>query len=180
MLQVRHDVVVVREELTRRLVDVVARGRDGQRDESRALVGQGVEHGFRVLGSVEVADHGADDPGGVVLAALDDGEEIGLRIEDVLHLAAMHTDADDTPVHADAPARQFVEVHGLVRPVESADPEMHDARSQFRRVVGGQLNRSVARAVLGPGDHIGQGQGFVQGRALGHDSLLVASTRGHC
>ena len=54
-------------------------------------------------------------------------------------------EADDAPVAAGG--REFLGVHGQVRPVEAADPDVDEPRSEPVAVVSG--NRNAARRDLG-------------------------------
>ena len=67
----------------------------------------------------------------------DQGVEPVLRGHHVGHLAVagQHADSADGPVLGGPAVEQAVDVHRLVRPVEPADAEMHDADTDLASVV---------------------------------------------
>ena len=119
---------------------VVAALGDGEADDPRRRVGHAVEHGAGIVGGVEVVDDRADHlrlaPAVGVLEH--EGVEVVLRLGDLGHPLVGLEDADpaDAPVQGLAPAHELVDVHRLVRPVEPAHPEVHDADRHRAAVVG--------------------------------------------
>jgi hypothetical protein len=150
--QVRLQDRVVRVELTRHLVDVVAALGHGERHDPRRRVDHPRQDRVGVVGREEVVDHRPDDAGlqRPVRVLDDECVEVVLGRHRVAHacVARQEPDADDAPVEGLALVHQCVEIHGLVGAVEPADTEVDDARGDGRAVVcrslhlGGQLPQS--------------------------------------
>lgn len=176
MREVLRDVLVVSLELPGHGIHVVAGTGNCQGHEPGALARERGEDGLGVLGRVQVVDHGADDARGVLLRApLDDGVEVVLPLEHVLHLPAVQADSDHAPVHGESPTGQLVEIDTLVGTVESADPEVDDTVAQVRGVVRGELHRQVGGVVLGVLEDSGQGCGH---RAVRHSGSFWKYSEG--
>ena len=107
--------------------------------------------GFGVVRRVAVVDDRPDDAR--VAAAVgvfeDQRVETVLGVQHVVHPAVdgQHADAADAPLVGASPVvQQPVDVHRLMRTVESADPEMHDADADFIAVVVRLVDRDLRQA----------------------------------
>jgi hypothetical protein len=122
------------------VVDVVAALGNGQRHDPDVLGRHLPEDRFRVVRRIEIGHDRADHPGLVDAVWMLDDQRVQavLRVQHLLHAAVggHHPDAADTPVQRGALVHQQVEVHGLVRAVEAADADMHDAGRDQAAVVG--------------------------------------------
>ena len=118
-------------------VDEVATFGDGQRNDLDGRVGKPFDDACRIARHQEV-DHRAGDAGAHMAAVLldDRGQPVLLfQLAAADLLAFEHAGADQRPVMADARIEQVVEIDGLVRAVEIADAEMHDAGFECRAVI---------------------------------------------
>ena len=143
-------------------VDEVAALGDGQRDDADRRIGQPFDDGSGIAGHQEV-DHDAGDARAHVAAVLlDHGGQPVLLLELVAAdlLAVEHAGPDDRPVMVVAGVEQIVEIDRLMRAMEIADAEMHDAAVQRR------CGRNAARRPWRAGC-----------RALPAESLTVMDSR---
>ena len=125
------------------VLDVVAALGDGQRDDPGGRRGQQFDDGLGVVGGVAVVDDRPDHARVAAAVGVLEHQRVQpvLGVHDLVHLAVGGHDADaaDAPLAGAALLQQPVDVHGLVRTVEAADPEMHDADADFVAVVVGLL-----------------------------------------
>ncbi len=136
-LRVGNDVGVGRIEHARSRIDEIAAFGDGQRDDADRRVGKPFDDRRRIAGHQEI-DHGTGDAGAHMAGILLDhgGQPVllgKLAATDLLGLE--DAGADQRPVVADARIEQIVEIDGLVRAMEIADAEMHDAGLERRAIV---------------------------------------------
>jgi hypothetical protein len=147
--------------------DGIAAAGDGEGDEPGAFVGQDGQDGFGVVGGVEVADHRPDDPRGVAaIAAFDHREEAVLWDEGVAHGGGAQADADLAPSGLAGPG-QIIEVHRLVRAMESTHTEVHHGGCQRPAVVIRHAD-PVAEGGNRPAVEVNGGRGK-PGQNTGHD-----------
>jgi hypothetical protein len=154
-----HDVAVLRIELARDVRDVVAALGDGEGHDPRRLGGHPLDRRLRVVRGEQVVGDRADHAAVVALrAALDQRVQPVLGAERVAHppVGGQHAEAADPPF-ARSRRQQAVVEHRLVRAVERADADVHDARHDVRAVEGG---RREAIAEVGE-----RGGGEVDGHA---------------
>ena len=158
--RVGDDVGMRRVESSGRRVDEIAALGDGHRDDADPRVGELVDDGLRVAGRQEVDHHAGDARLPVAGVLLDHGGQPVLRLEPGAAglLALEHTGADQRPVMPLARVEQVVEIDRLVRAVEIADAEMHDARFQRSAVIGW------------PADSVGQVEERFERQGYGHVS----------
>ena len=139
VLEVVLDVLVAVVELAGHRVHAVAALGDGQRHDPGARVGHPRDHGLRVVRGEQVVGDRADHPRLQLAVRVLDHERVEavLGLHHLVHppVERQHADPADRPVQRLPGVHQGVEVHRLVRPVEPADPEVHDARAQGRAVV---------------------------------------------
>ena len=138
--EVVHDRRVVGVEVAGGGVLQVAALGDGEADDPHGRVVEPPVHGRRVVGTVEVLQHRADDTGleRAVRMAHHQGEQAVLGAHDVAHGGVLleHADAADAPVQPLAALHQPVEVHRDVRAVEVAEAEVDDPDACRLPVVG--------------------------------------------
>ena len=142
------DLRMVRVEGAGRRIDAVAALGDGQRHDPQSRIVERGDDGAAVLADRHEIHHGAADarPLGAGFE-LDHRGQPALGFERAAHLPVVrpHPGAEERPVEVAAGVEQVVEIDGLMRPVEIADPDMQDAGAQPRPVVGR------------PGDRVRQG-----------------------
>ena len=110
----------------RRIVAVALLG-DGQRDDLHGRIAQAPQQRFRVFGRDQRLLERADHLQPLALgAAHRQRVEIVLRLERVAHRGRAQARADDAPAHV-AGGERGLGVHRLMRALERADAEMHDA-----------------------------------------------------
>ena len=113
----------------RAIGDRVAGLRDRERHDRDLRVGEDLDRRIGPAGREGVVDDGADDARfRSVVLPFDQRVQPVLGRERVPHrrVTGEHADAADPPVTAGH--GQLVRVHGEVGPVETADPDVHDAR----------------------------------------------------
>jgi hypothetical protein len=134
-------------------VEVVAALRDGERDDPRRLVRHLLDHRLGVVGREQVLGDRADHPRLVgPVAALDHQRvEAVLRVERLLHapVGRHHPDPADAPVQRLALVHEAIEVHRLVRAVEAAHAEVHDAGADAAAVVGRRGDVELGQRLAG-------------------------------
>ncbi|MCY1228875.1 hypothetical protein D9M72_412190 [compost metagenome] len=140
-LVVVDDVGVGGVEVARDVVEVVAALGDCQRNNPDGVGGHLLDHCFGIVGREEVLDDRTDDPPfpGSVRVLHHQGVQAALAVHHLFHpgIAGQDPDAADGPVMRLAGVHQPVQVHGLVRAVETAHAEVDDPGGQAGAVVGG-------------------------------------------
>jgi hypothetical protein len=130
---------VVGVELPGDVVDVVAALGHGQRHDPGGLGGHLLDHRLRVVGRQQVLRDRADDARLVGAVAVLEHQRVQavLGVEDLLHPPVERHDADaaDRPVERFTLVHQTVVVHRLVRAVEPADTDVHDADGEAAAVI---------------------------------------------
>jgi hypothetical protein len=136
-----------RVELAGDRVEVVAALGDGERHDPGGRRGHLLDHGLRIIGREQVLHDRPDYPGlpGAVPVPQDQGVQAVLSGQRVAHpgVRRLHPDAADAPVHRRAAIHQRVDVHGLVRAVETADADVHDPGRDLAAVVTGNGHGGV-------------------------------------
>jgi hypothetical protein len=131
--------VADRVELAAHGVDAVAALGHGQRHDPRLRHGEPLDHRLGVVRGEQVLGDRADHPRLVGAVGVLDHQRVEavLRVERLLHapVGRHHADAADAPVERFAVVHQAVVVGRLMRPVEAADAEVHDAGGDARAVV---------------------------------------------
>ena len=118
----------------RRVVAIALLG-DGQRHDSYARVAHGCEDALDVHGRDQHLAHAADDAEPLAFAGAERlGVEAVLGGERVARVGASEAHADDAP--GGVAGQHIVGEDRLVRAVERADAEMHDAGGDGAAVVG--------------------------------------------
>jgi hypothetical protein len=156
-LQVERDVLAARGEGAGDVVDQVAALGDRQRHDARRGRRHALDHRLRILRSEQHLDDRPDDARLVaaVGVAHDERVEPVLRAQRVAHAPVAGQDADpaDPEVERRALVHEAVVVRRLVRAMEAADADVHDARGDAAAVVRRACDPA---AQAGEGPRVGQ------------------------
>ena len=114
---------------------------DRQRDDADTGIGQCIKQLCRIARRDQHRSDRADDAKFLaVAAALGERVEPVLRFERIVGRGALQRCADDAPVRL-AGGKAVVDIGGLMRAVERADAEMHDARRDRGAVIARNRHR---------------------------------------
>ena len=165
------DIGMRRVEALGRGLDVVPALRHRQRDDTDRGIGHRTNEGGISLLDRHIVDHRAGH-----LRRYAGRVELDQRRQAVLpqelralrRIVGTHPGADDRPVAVEATLEQPVQVPGLVRAVEVAEPDMDDPRSQGRAVIARPRNRlrQVVEGGVRKSDH---------GHARGRPTVTISS-----
>ena len=155
-----HDVRVVGVELAGGRREVVTALGDCQGHDAHGRVGELLENGLRIVGGIEVLDDRADHRRLHRTVGMLEGQGVQTVLwhKRIPHprVGGPHADTADSPRRIGR--EQLVDVEGLVRAMEAADPEVHDARGDRRAVVA--RCRHVTQRTQGVGvewESVGEG-----------------------
>ncbi len=138
--KVGDDVGIVHDQRAGRGIEPIALLGDRQRDDVDVGRGERGNHTRRILGRHQHIGDGADDAELLRIALPhDEAVEPVLRHQLIAHAGRTQRDADDPPARI-ACRQRGIEHRRLVRAMEGADAEMHNARSDRGAVIGRALD----------------------------------------
>ena len=138
--RVMDDIGMGRVEPLAHRVDVIAALGNGQPDDANGRIGHGADQGTVALFDWQVVDHRAHNLGrGLRGVEFDQRCQTILRQELLAHgrIIGAHARAEDRPVMRLAVLHQTMQIPRLMRAVEIAHADMHDAGGQGAAVIAG-------------------------------------------
>ena len=126
-------------EAARHGIDIVPSLRHGEGDDADRGIGHRGDERAIALFDWQIVDHRAGHFGGTLVGGqLDQRCEAILRDQFLPHSCVVRADtcAENCPVQRLSLLHQPMQVPGLMRPVEIAEPDMHDAGGQAAPVIG--------------------------------------------
>ena len=144
MCRVVANAVMRRVKAPRGRVDIVATFRHRQRHDANGRVAHCGNQGGVARLDRQIGDHRSDHlDRGACRVKLDQRRQTILRQQTVPHgrIVGAHPCADDRPILRGAGLHQPVQIPCLMRPVEVAQPDMHDAGTQLCAIIVRSRNR---------------------------------------